>query len=285
MKNVTEIQRATHETKAGVDYLSRDGHQQKIYTWLSAPDPSTNYNKALQERHQGSGQWLLQRSAYPAWKTERNSFLWLYGIPGYSKTILSSTIIEDLEKRDASQKPLYFYFDFTDNYKQSLDKMVRSLTSQLYRRESVQRYLHSLYCYYEDGKRQPNIDSLCKTFQDMVQQVGEVWIVLDALDECQTRKEYPAGGLLPWIEHLLGSQQTNVHLLVTSRPEQDIKLAIETWARKQDIVPIQSDLVAEDIRAYIHTRVRKHQGLSRWQSRPEVQENIEATLTKKANGM
>lgn len=211
--------------------------------------------------------------------------MWLYGIPGCGKIILSSTIIEDLEKRDASQKPLYFYFDFTDTYKQSLDKMVRSLTSQLYRRESVQRHLHSLYSSCEDGKRQPSVDSLCKTFQDMIQQVGEVWIVLDALDECQIRKEYPVGGLLPWIEHLLGSQQTNVHLLVTSRPEQDIKSAIGNWAREQDIVPIQSGLVAEDIRAYVHTRVRKHQGLSRWQSRPEEQGEIEAALTEKANGM
>lgn len=30
----------------------------------------------------------------------------------------------------------------------------------------------------------------------MVQQAGEVWIILDALDECQTRKGYSAEGLL-----------------------------------------------------------------------------------------
>lgn len=165
MKNVTEIQRAMHETKAGVDRLSQDGHQQKIYVWLSAPDPSTNYNKALDQRQEGSGQWFLQSSAYSAWKTEQKSFMWLYGIPGCGKTILSSTVIEDMEKRDASQKPLYFYFDFTDNRKQSLENAVRSLIIQLYsKRVDVRRHLDSLYSSCESGKRLPSIKALCKTF-------------------------------------------------------------------------------------------------------------------------
>lgn len=122
----------------------------------------------------------------------------------------------------------------------------------------------------------------------MVQQVGEVWIVLDALDECQTRKEYSTEGLLYWLERLRGSRRDdtlNVHLLVTSRPEPDVKLTIERWACNQDMISIQSGLVAEDIRAYIHMRVRRSHGLKRWQSRPKVQNEIETTLAEKANGM
>ncbi|KAI0121250.1 hypothetical protein BJ170DRAFT_688340 [Xylariales sp. AK1849] len=76
----------------------------------------------------------------------------------------------------------------------------------------------------------------------MVQDVSEVWIVLYALDECQTRKEHLIGGLLSWIEHFQ-DLQSGVHLLVTSRPEQDIKSTIEGPARSKDIISIQSDLV------------------------------------------
>lgn len=119
----------------------------------------------------------------------------------------------------------------------------------------------------------------------MVQQAGEIWIVLDALDECLTQKGNPDEGLLSWIESIRISQQINVHIHATSRPEQDIQLAIERWAHKQDIIPIQSDLVAEDIRAYVHARVRQYEGLSRWKSRPDVQDEIESTLTQKAHGM
>lgn len=120
----------------------------------------------------------------------------------------------------------------------------------------------------------------------MLQQAGEVHIIVDALDECQTRKEYPTGGLLTSMEALATSQQTNIHLLVTSRLEQDIKSSIESWARNQDIVPIQSERVADDIRAYIKARVRVSKGpLKRWKERPEVQDEIETRLSEKVKEM
>jgi hypothetical protein len=45
-------------------------------------------------------------------------------MPGCGKTILSSTIVEDLEKTLPLPTLLYFYFDFSDVYKQTLDNMV-----------------------------------------------------------------------------------------------------------------------------------------------------------------
>ncbi|KAI1085934.1 ankyrin repeat-containing domain protein [Rostrohypoxylon terebratum] len=117
----------------------------------------------------------------------------------------------------------------------------------------------------------------------MVQQTDGVWIVLDALDECNIQNEHRAE-LLRWIQNLRGLQM-NIHLLVTSRPEQDIKATIESFSRSQDIIPIQSDLIEEDIRKYIHARVREHLGLKRWQSRSDVQTEIEVALIEKADGM
>ena len=118
----------------------------------------------------------------------------------------------------------------------------------------------------------------------MVEQAGEVWIVLDALDECQMQKGYQAEGILSWIGNLQSSRM-GLHLLVTSRPEQVIKSTIEKWACNEDIIPIQSSLVNGDICAYIHARVREYPGLHRWKSRPEVQSEIEAALIEKADGM
>jgi hypothetical protein len=119
----------------------------------------------------------------------------------------------------------------------------------------------------------------------MVQQTDEVWIVLDALDECRTRDEFIAGGLLSWIQNLQNSQ-TNIHLLVTSRREQDIEAAIKSWAHDDDIIPIQSELVEDDIKAYIYSRVREQGELSRrWHSRPTIQSEIEAALIQRSDSM
>ncbi|KAF4534640.1 uncharacterized protein LTHEOB_12918 [Lasiodiplodia theobromae] len=284
MDIMTDIANTVEQTHSIVKNTSIQQHDERINKWLSPPDPSANYNKALQQRNTGSGQWFLTSAAYSKWKIEENSFLWLHGIPGCGKTILSSTIVDDLQN-NAGCSPLYFYFDFNDTSKQSLEKAVRSLIIQLCGKSNgVQKHVDSLYSSCENGTMQPSIDSLCKTFHKMVQEAGEVWIILDALDECQTRKGHSAEGLLSWMESIRSSQQTNVHILATSRPEQDIKSAIEKWNRKQ-VISIQSDLVANDIDAYIHTRVRQHTGLSRWQKKPDVQKLIEVTLSNKADGM
>lgn len=121
----------------------------------------------------------------------------------------------------------------------------------------------------------------------MVQQVGEVYIVLDALDECRTRAGKRTEGMLSWMKDFLktNSEDRNVHLLMTSRSEQDIEAELSQWVCDDDVVPIRGDDTADDIRAYIHTRIREDNGLKRWRSRPDVQDEIEAKLTAKADGM
>jgi hypothetical protein len=259
----------------------------EIYRWLSPSDPSTNFNKALQQRQESTGLWLLQNNQFKKWQSQPNSFLWLYGIPGCGKTILSSTIIEHLGDTHPDQLPLYFYFDFTDACKQTLDNVIRALISQLYhKRKDTQKLLDSLFSSYDNGRSQPTCESLCKVFLQMVNQAQEIYIVLDALDECRTRKGPLSEGLLAWIQSLLDLEQRSVHLLVTSRPEHDIELVLRSLAQsEEDIVPIQSELIDDDIRSYVHTRVRQGNGLKRWQSRLDVLHEIETQLMEKSNGM
>lgn len=180
---------------------------------------------------------------------------------------------------------LYFYFDFSDTSKQSFENAIRSLISQLYyKNECVRGRLDSLYSSSQDGIQQPSIESLHATLLGMIQEAGEVWVIFDALDECQTRSEHRPWGLLPWIQRFRDSQM-NGHILITSRPEQDIESAVRSRACDEDIIPIQSGLIDGDICSYVHTRVKEHEGLERWQSQPEIQTEIETTLREKANGM
>jgi hypothetical protein len=259
----------------------------EIHRWLSPSDPSTNFNKALQQRQEGTGLWLLQGSLLTKWHSQPNSFLWLHGIPGCGKTILSSTIIEHLVDTRPDQLLLYFYFDFTDAGKQTLDNVIRSFISQLYhKRKDTQKLLDSLFSSCDNGRRQPTCESLGKVFLQMMNQAQEIYIVLDALDECSTRKGPLSEGLLAWIQSLLDLQQRNIHLLVTSRPEHDIEQVLREVAQSdRDIVPLQSDLIKDDIRSYVHTRVRKSDGLKRWRKLPDVLDEIERVLMEKAQGM
>ncbi|KAK6536091.1 hypothetical protein TWF281_000337 [Arthrobotrys megalospora] len=290
-RNIAEIRTSVQDTTGDVKHIKNDMRNVAIDSWLSAPDPSTNYNKALGLRHEGTGGWFLESEQFTEWKssTQQSSFLWLHGIPGCGKTILSSTIIQRLKSDLACQPLLYFYFHFTDMGKQTLENMLRSLVSQLYyasKHEEASLLLKSLYSSCGDGCQQPTCQSLREVFLRMVEQIKDVWLVLDALDECSTRSGSATEGLLSWISEVLNSGQINVHLLATSRPESDIESKVMGLTQIENIIPIQSSRITDDISTYIRARVRdEDSGLKRWRSHPEVQSEIETCLIKKANGM
>ncbi|CAH0032937.1 unnamed protein product [Clonostachys rhizophaga] len=227
--------------------------------WPDPPDPSVNFNKAIELRQAGSGQWLLQDSRYLSWKNSENSLLWLHGIPGCGKTVLSTTIIQYLEKEEMF---LYFYFDFNDTRKQTLENMIRSLCYQLYRNKASQRHLDEL------------------TFLMMIQEAGKIYVVLDALDESSTLEDHHTRGLLSWIGSFRSSRNS-VRLIATSRPEHAIQSQMDAWAGVIP-VPLESHLTEGDINSYIVARVGQ---LSRWHARTDIQDEIIFALSSKANGI
>jgi hypothetical protein len=165
----------------------------KIRQWLSAPDPSTNYQKALKLRQADTGLWLLDSDAYTRWKKAAPTPLWLYGIPGCGKTILSSTVLHDVLQHcqdNPGKATAYFFFDFNDKQKQDPEMMVRSLLCQLSQQSiNIPASLDALFSSCESGQRQPSIHALMDALQSMIQDLPQSYIVIDALDECTQRVE------------------------------------------------------------------------------------------------
>ncbi|KAI0193916.1 hypothetical protein EV127DRAFT_360238 [Xylaria flabelliformis] len=279
-----------NQIKARVGNLSAQSHLEEVKNWLSPPDHSTDFNNARDRCLEGSGQWLLQDVAYSTWRSKSNSVLWLHGPLGCGKTVLASTIIENL-KKTCFQGLLYFFFTFSNTSKQDFADALRSLVSQLYfKKHNVRNHLDSLFDSCQNGKSQPSLKKLLETFQCMARQAGEIWIVLDALDECPilikdpTGNKHPRKKLLSWLEDLWDSD-INIHLLVTSRPEQDIEETFEYCSQWKSFISLQNDLVRNDMRTYIRTRVRDQKERKRSYLCPELQDKIERELTKKADGM
>jgi Cdc6-like AAA superfamily ATPase len=264
------------DTGEGVQNLRLNHHEKEIRDWLSAVDPSTNYANALEKRHQGTGAWFIKGQAFVDWNEQSGSFLWLHGIPGCGKTVLSSTIIEHLKSvTRPSQVLLYFYFDFNDKKKQNLENMLRSLVNQLYQgqpsaRGPLDRLQVSTKCLSKA--------SLKEVLLAMLSKVNNVSIILDALDESTTRSD-----LLAWLRDVL--ETDSCRILVTARREEDIESALRRWMRPEDKISIKQDDIGEDIRAYVGHTVRSSEELVRWHERPEVQDEIETELVKKADGM
>ena len=254
----------------------------KIIDWLAAPDPSTNYNRALKDRNPKTGLWFIEGSAYIDWKTTPGSFLWLYGTPGCGKTILSSTILQNVLvecEAKTTSAVLYFYFDFNDAEKEPHEKMIRSLISQL-SRCSVTSALQDLYSSCMKGGRQPAFEVLLETLRRMMESLGDIYVVIDALDECTEREQ-----LLTDLEEMASWKDVGLHMLATSRRETDIEESLNLLSDERNRISIQSALINADIRTYTYDRLQNDRKLRRWLKHPEVQLEIENTLVEKAAGM
>jgi hypothetical protein len=267
---------------------NRSQHQEerlgKVCSWLSAPDPSTNYHKAHKQRQAKTGLWLLQGAKFTKWKESAASRLWLYGIPGCGKTILSSTIIEHLLQHcqdDSSMVTAYFYFDFNDAEKQDPELMLCSLLYQLLQRSvTILKDVDALFSSCDNGQRRPSVHALLEATQQAAQEFTQVYVVLDALDECTQRSE-----LMDVLEAMAGWKLDNLHLLMTSRKEREIESSLESYVEERDTVCLQRDGVDQDIQRYVQQRLRDDKGLVKWNKDAAIRQEIEAALMRGAQGM
>ena len=72
------------------DFSTGDSLQEKIFGWLSPPDPWKNHHSACESRHCGTAEWFIQGNTFSEWRTSSvpSSLLWIHGkrllIPSYS---------------------------------------------------------------------------------------------------------------------------------------------------------------------------------------------------------
>jgi hypothetical protein len=263
---------------------SIDARIRTIRQWLSAPDPSTNYQKALKLRQANTGLWFLESDTYTRWKGAATTPLWLYGIPGCGKTILSSTVLQDVHQHcqdDPGKAIAYFFFDFNDVKKQDRGMMVRSLLCQLSQQSiKIPASLDALFSSCESGQRQPSNQALIDALQSMIQDLPQVYIVLDALDECAQRVE-----LMEMVEMTVKWNVPNLHLLVTSRRERDIENSLKGYVDLQNSICLQSKAVDKDIQHYVRQRLSDDKALSKWGTDIVLRQEIEIALMEGSKGM
>ncbi|KAH7187396.1 hypothetical protein DER44DRAFT_130688 [Fusarium oxysporum] len=246
---LSSIASTGNETKHAVMSMASDHHFAKIERWLSPPDCSTNANLARKRRHPGTGAWLLNSPVFQEWKLGSRQHLWLYGLAGCGKTILSTTILDHLLQID-TYTTLAFFFDFSDPRKQKLENLLRSLAVQLYHTgNEAARRLDNLFTSHDNGRRQPDTTALSACVDTMIQTAGKVFIIIDALDECTTREE-----LLHWIRGLASS---NAQILVTGRPEAEFQGEIPRSFDERNCILLDKKAINADIRSYVNVTLEQ----------------------------
>ncbi|RDW82749.1 hypothetical protein BP6252_03861 [Coleophoma cylindrospora] len=255
--------------------------ERKVVNWLHPPDASSNHNRASLQHQQGTGKWFTDCSRFQEWKKNPGSFLWLYGIPGCGKTILMSKIIDQVQSHCQSNSRsavAYYYFDFNDKEKQNVENLFRSIIVQISLQSfKIPKPLTDLYSKFYEGRNQPSCYDLSHTLSGLFKEHGQVYILLDALDECKESSE-----LLNWIKEIFKHYLSQLHLIVASRKERDIEMTLSKYMGVDSIDIINGD-VASDITAFIEHRLAEDDALK---CLPDnIKANIIRVLTGDAKGM
>ena len=181
----------------------------------------------------------------------------------------------------------YFYFDFSDNNKQNRRDLLPSLITQL----SDQSHRHcdilsDFYLKHENGAHEPSEDELIQCLKDMLILPDQqpVYLIIDALDECPDTSGLPSSReqVLDLLKSLVELSSPNLRLCVTSRPEIDIRRALEPLTSLRVSLHEQTGQ-KRDIIDYVTSVFRSDPKMGRW--RDEDKNLVIETLSERADGM
>jgi Cdc6-like AAA superfamily ATPase len=246
LNQLSQISRATKE---GVDRLhtrqderERQEEHQTIVNWLTPVDYALKQSDFISQRQAKTGRWLLDSQEFQEWLKADKRTLFCPGIPGAGKTILTSIVVEELNtifQNDGSVGIAYLYYNIQDENGQKPEDMLASLLKQLVQEQSfVPDCVKSLYNRHKDKRTRPSIDEISNTLCSVTSNYSRVFIIVDAVDECQVkngwRKEF-----LTKIFNLQTNHRAN--LFATSRFIPEIEkqfegsMRLEIRARKNDV--------------------------------------------------
>ncbi|TVY33521.1 Ankyrin [Lachnellula occidentalis] len=166
-----------------------DQERQAVLDWISPIDFPSQQNDIISRRQEGTGLWLLESEEYKAWSSMKAQTLFCPGIPGAGKTILGSIVVEDLNARFRDEESVgiaYVYFNFRRQEEQKLEIVLAGMLKQLLqKRHSLPESIKALYGRHKHDQTRLSRDETRKELQSVISLSSKVFIVADALDECQ----------------------------------------------------------------------------------------------------
>ncbi|KAJ7574506.1 hypothetical protein C8J56DRAFT_1172812 [Mycena floridula] len=223
--------------------------REEFLQWISPLDFHSTQTATFERHAVGTGTWLLQDSRFLDWLEGKIRLLWCHGDPGVGKTILTSVIIDHLQRFLATPEDvvIYIYCEYNRKVEQTSMRLLGSILKQLVeRRPAISQHLLSLYKTHSSQKTMPTFPELMDALHTELQSYTRAYLIVDALDECSDEarnlflsKESPLG---------LRSFADNLQLLMTSRNMPSITHALKVEGDKSTI---HIEAHVEDLQTYI----------------------------------
>ncbi|KAF5254484.1 hypothetical protein FANTH_742 [Fusarium anthophilum] len=255
----------TEEPVLESDLFREENHRPfrlAVCQWLQPIDPAADQDlfSKIRAEYPGTGRWILNNEAFKGWFDPRYAnippLLWLTGLPGAGKTVLTSLIVEEVQKLTPRPRVLFFYC------KQSLPEhhtflaLARSFILQLLNQDkSLLLYLYGKHCDSNEAVLS-SIPLVQEMLKFLLSSCKSAYIIIDGLDECQ-REERKV--ITQWFRHLVeslpGNAPDRLRCLFVSQDDRigtkDLqglaRINIEPQDNKQDVLAY-SKVQAEELR-------------------------------------
>ena len=250
--------------------------------WLTPVDYGPQHSDYFHRRQPGTGQWLLDSAEFKTWlKTEKQT-LFCPGIPGSGKTILTSIVIDrHTAGFDKNVGVAYLYCNFRRKEEQKVQDLLLSLLKQLAQRLfplPLPETVKSLYDKHNGMRTHPSSNEISTALRSVAALYPRVFIVVDALDECQSY-DGCRSKFLSEIFDLQANCKTNI--FATSRFIPEI---INHFSRSMSVEIRASD---EDVKRYIGGQIKHRMPqLQKLVTRhPQLEGDIKISVSSAVKGM
>ncbi|KAI1129797.1 hypothetical protein F5Y10DRAFT_290627 [Nemania abortiva] len=260
------------------DFLVR--HVEHIKSWINPPLWQSVLEDLKAKRSPLTSTWILQHSSYQWWFGEshgvipsvsdtaqlsgnhlRSRTLMIYGKPGYGKSMLCTTVIDQLFTKtstvDEALKPTqwdaptaFYMFDKRRPDAQNSESAMRAVLTQLLHHSQFNSKLvdFALLLKGVEGSGQPiaSASEVRILLQFFLEKIQRVTLVFDGLDECDDASEF-----LSQVDQITST--TFSRILLFSRPNVTFD---GTWIGESRILHLADQANLEDIKTYLATGLR-----------------------------
>jgi hypothetical protein len=253
----------------------------RIKNWLRPPEFTEEFEEAQKLRDEGTAEWLFDEGEFKNWRMasehesshdSSESIFWVQGRlrffshniprwqyrgnPGCGKTILAASAVEEIQAAstiDKIPKPviLYFFFNQRSPGKSHKESAYRALLSQVLQQCRFDEAILDMYTFSmmsnDSGQTVASQENLHEILNRASQYLGQLFIVLDAVDECLESDDFLK-------EFLKIVSKSRTKLLVFSRPNVGI---LRRRVKASQLLLITRDSTKRDLTMFFTSRVQQ----------------------------
>lgn len=224
---------------------------------LSPIDYHLTHRRLRSECHQGTTQWIFGHDSYKSWEERTESCsIHCNGIPGCGKTILASSVINNLitDPVDPSHLVCFYYCDYANrqtlNPAVMLGTFIRQILENSHNSENLRNWVLNQWAHRPST---PLAQELLPAVLEAFKEFQRVTIVIDAPDELSPQDQHECGSIISTFLSLYGCR-VKVFLscrfeavILNQVPQAQFSIALSPDLLTRDISRLVEDMVQEKI--------------------------------------